>query len=110
MGVENAVVKRVALFTELRSQGVPELAVVGSFGLGDIFKNEIVGLQSMYSMDANFGSGASPFLVKEALLFSEFREGLARKSRNIDMDSALRVNVWVMPSIRTYFKWEKIPK
>ena len=78
------------------------------FGISDVFKNEIVRLESMYSVDAHFGSGASPFLVKEALLFSKFREGLARESRDIDMDSAIGVNVWVMPSIRTYFKWGEI--
>ena len=62
----------------------------------------------MYSMDADFGGGASPFLVKEALLSAELGEGLARKTRYINVDPTFLVNMWVMPGIFSDFEWREI--
>ena len=77
---------------------------MGSLGISYVLKDEVVRLESVYSMDTDFRFRASPFLVKESLLFAKFGEWLARKASDVDMYFALGVDVWVMPGVRTNFQ------
>ena len=106
--IEDTIVKRVPFLTQLSREGLPELSIVGCFGISNIFKNEIVWPKRMYSMDAYFRFGSSSFLVKEALLSAELGEGLAWKTRYINVDPTFLVNMWVMPGIFSDFEWREI--
>ena len=77
---------------------------MGRFGVSHIFKNEVVGLQGMYPMYANFRCGASSFFIKETLPSAAPGEGLAWESCNVYVYSALWVNMRVLPCIGPYFQ------
>ena len=81
---------------------------MGCFGINDILKDKIIWPECVYSVDAHFSFRSSSFLVKEALLPPEFGERLAGEPRDIDMDSAFWVNMWVMPSVFSNLEWGEV--
>ena len=42
LGIQDALIQGVPFFTKLGSQRVPEFTIMGGFGLGNIFEDEVV--------------------------------------------------------------------
>ena len=86
LGIENTIIQGVSFFTQLGGERLPEFTSMDNFGIGDVLKNEIVGPQCVYSVNADFGCRAPSFFVEKALLSSEFGKGLAWEARDVEVN------------------------
>ena len=86
-GIDQVVVESVAELGQMVGDSVPKGALVYAARFNDVFKDEGKRFEVGNAFEADFCRCASAFVVVDSLLFAEPRFGLARESRDVEVNS-----------------------
>ena len=106
--IEHTVIECVPQFAELGRKAVPKTPFMCSSGFSNVFKDEGCRLELRNAVYAHLGTYAPAFGVIDTLSLSQSRKGLTGESSNIEVGLALVLEIWVHPSIISYFKGVKV--